>query len=116
MKNMKSYVKENMLKVSSGVANAVFVTVGIGYLLEILGDLFGIAILVQIGQVAKVLLTPALGAGIAVNLNANTLTIFSAMASAALGGAHPVGGRQFNYYRRGADRCFVSRYHRDLCR
>lgn len=86
MSHMRSYVKNNVLKVSSGVANAVFVTVGVGYLVEIIGDLLGIPMLVSIGLVAKVLLTPALGAGIAVNLNANTLTIFSAMASAALGG------------------------------
>lgn len=86
MSHLRSYVKDNVLKVSSGVANAVFVTVGVGYLVEIIGDLLGIPMLVSIGQVAKVLLTPALGAGIAVNLGANTLTIFSAMASAALGG------------------------------
>jgi len=74
------------LKVSSGVANAVFVTVGVGYLVEIIGDMLGLPMLVLVGQVAKVLLTPALGAGIAVMLQANTLTIFSAMAAAALGG------------------------------
>lgn len=86
MSQMQSYVKNNVLKVSSGVANAVFVTVGVGYLLEIFGDMLGIPMLILVGQVAKVLLTPALGAGIAVNLKANTLTIFSAMAAAALGG------------------------------
>lgn len=84
---MKSSAKENMLQVSSGVANAVFITVGIGYLFEILGTLLGVEILVQIGSVTKSLLAPALGAGIAVNMKANTLTIFSAMASAAIGGA-----------------------------
>ena len=34
----------------------------------------------------KVLLAPALGAGIAVMLNSNTLTIFSAMVAAAISG------------------------------
>ncbi|WP_277630966.1 PTS transporter subunit IIC [Atopococcus tabaci] len=84
--NMKEYLKRNSLKVSSGVANAVFVTVGVGYLLEIIGDMLGLQMLVLVGQVAKVLLAPALGAGIAVMMQANTLTIFSAMAASTLGG------------------------------
>lgn len=83
---MREYVKNNLLKVSSGVANAIFVTIGIGFLFGTLGDMLGLPILVTIGGIARVLLAPALGAGIAVNLQANTLTLFASMASSTLGG------------------------------
>ncbi|MFL2096562.1 PTS transporter subunit IIC [Marinilactibacillus psychrotolerans] len=83
---MREYVKRNVLKVSSGVANAIFVTIGIGFLFGTLGDMFGLPILVTIGSIARVLLAPALGAGIAYNMQANTLTLFAAMASSTIGG------------------------------
>lgn len=78
--------KEKVLKASSGVANAIFLTIGVGFLLETIGEMFQLPLLMAIGGVAKVLLAPALGAGIAVMLNSNTLTIFSAMVAASLGG------------------------------
>lgn len=84
---MKNYVKKNVLKVSSGVANAIFVTIGIGFLFETLGDMLGLQILVTIGGIARVLMAPALGAGIAYNMKVNTLTMFAAMASSTIGGA-----------------------------
>lgn len=84
---MKGYVKRNLLKVSSGVAYAIFVTIGIGFLFGTIGDMFNLPVLVTIGGVTRVLLAPALGAGIAFNMKANTLTLFSAMASATIGGA-----------------------------
>lgn len=83
---MKNYMKRNLLKVSSGVANAIFVTIGIGYLFSTLGEMFGLQTFVTIGSVAAVLLAPALGAGIAYNIGVNTLTLFAAMISATIGG------------------------------
>lgn len=86
MNKTTDYIKTHSLKVSSGIANAVFLTIGVGFLLETLGNMANIPLLVTIGGVAKVLLAPALGAGIAVMEGGNTLTIFSAMAVAAIGG------------------------------
>jgi len=83
---MGNYMKRNLLKVSSGVANAIFVTIGIGYLFSTLGEMFGIQTLVIIGSVASLLLAPALGAGIAYNIGVNSLTLFAATISATLGG------------------------------
>ncbi|SDQ33807.1 PTS sugar transporter subunit IIC [Carnobacterium viridans] len=82
---MKNYLTERMYKASSGIANAIFVTIGIGLLLETIGKMTGLTILVMIGTAAKMLMAPAIGAGIAVMLGGNTLTIFSAMAAGALG-------------------------------
>lgn len=82
---MKNYLTERMYKASSGIANAIFVTIGIGLLLETIGNMTGLTILVMIGTAVKMLMAPAIGAGIAVMLGGNTLTIFSAMAAGAIG-------------------------------
>lgn len=86
MSKTTDYIKTHSLKVSSGIANAVFLTIGVGFLLETVGSMTHVGLLMTIGSVAKVLLAPALGAGIAVMEGGNSLTIFSAMAVAAIGG------------------------------
>lgn len=83
---MKKYVVERMYKASTGIANAVLVTLGIGLLFETIGKFIGWEAFIGIGSAAKVLLAPAIGAGVAYQLGGNTLVIFSAMASAAVGG------------------------------
>ncbi|PLT35983.1 PTS transporter subunit IIC [Bacillus sp. V5-8f] len=87
----KEYVVDRMHKASTGIANAVLVTLGLGILFETIGKFIGWEAFIGIGSAAKVLLAPAIGAGIAYQLGGNTLVIFSAMASAAVGGAaiHP---------------------------
>ncbi|RYL95022.1 PTS sugar transporter subunit IIC [Sporolactobacillus sp. THM7-4] len=84
-KQMKDYFMDRMYKVSAGVANAILVTLGVGLLFETLGKFTGIQAFMIIGGAAKVLLAPALGAGIAYALRANTLTLFSAVACSAVG-------------------------------
>ncbi len=83
----KEYVMDRMYKASAGIANAVLVTLGIGLLFESVGTYFGWEAFQVIGAAAKVLLAPALGAGIAYQLGGNSLVIFSSMASGAVGGA-----------------------------
>jgi len=87
MTTLKEYAMDRMVKVSAGMANAVLVTLGVGLLIETLGNLLHIQMLLTIGGVAKVLLAPALGAGIAFQLGGNTLVLFSAMIAATIGGA-----------------------------
>lgn len=82
---MKTYIVDRMYKASSGIANAIFVTIGIGLLLETIGGMVNLPILVTIGVAAKMLMAPAIGAGIAIMLGGNTLTVFSAMAAGAVG-------------------------------
>ena len=83
---MKSYVIDRMYKASAGVANAVLVTLGIGLLFESFGNIFGWSAFVTIGSITKILLAPAIGAGIAYQLGGNTLVIYAAMASSTVGG------------------------------
>ncbi len=84
---VKPYAMDRMIKISAGMASAVLVTLGVGLLIETIGKMAGIETLVLIGQVAKSLLAPALGAGVAYQLGGNTLVLFSAMIAATVGGA-----------------------------
>ncbi|WP_411344224.1 PTS transporter subunit IIC [Paenibacillus sp. WLX1005] len=84
---MKEYLISRMYKASAGMANAVLVTLGIGLLFETFGKFLGWDTLVSIGTVTKLLLAPALGAGIAYQLGGNSLVLFSAMAASTIGGA-----------------------------
>ncbi|WP_042349945.1 PTS transporter subunit IIC [Bacillus massiliigorillae] len=83
----KEHFMEQLYKASTGIANAVLVTLGIGMLFESIGGYLGWEALILIGGATKVLLAPALGAGIAYQLGGNSLVIFSAMSSAVVGGA-----------------------------
>ena len=83
----REYIISRMYKASSGIANAVLVTLGIGLLFESFGKYFGWEAFLAIGGAAKVLMAPAIGAGIAYQLGGNSLVIFSSMACAAVGGA-----------------------------
>ncbi|WP_214763245.1 PTS transporter subunit IIC [Exiguobacterium sp. s141] len=87
MMEVKPYAMDRMIKISAGMASAVLVTLGVGLLIETIGKMAGIETLVLIGQVAKSLLAPALGAGVAYQLGGNTLVLFSAMIAATVGGA-----------------------------
>lgn len=82
---MKEYIMPRIFKASTGIAQAIFVTLGIGLLLENIGKMLDLQSLILIGTVAKVLMAPAIGAGIAFMLGANGLTIFSAMIASAIG-------------------------------
>lgn len=59
---------------------------GIGLLCETIGKFINCPAFVGIGTIAKAMLAPAIGAGIAYHLGGNTLIIFSAMIAASVGG------------------------------
>jgi uncharacterized protein len=82
---MKEYVMPRIFKASTGIAQGIFVTLGIGLLIKNLGTSFGINTFEQIGTISISLMAPAIGAGIALMLGANALVIFSAMIAAAVG-------------------------------
>lgn len=79
-------VKDYFYKVSQGIAAAIVVTLGIGLLLQNIGVFLHLDLLVTVGNVAKVLMIPALGAGIAYYVGANALTFISAMVTGVIGG------------------------------
>lgn len=81
----KKYIIDRMYKGSQGLANAVLVTLGIGLLIETFGTFTGWEGFITIGNAAQLMLSPAIGAGIAYQLGGNTLIIFSAMAASTVG-------------------------------
>jgi uncharacterized membrane protein len=82
----KESKKELAYKAAGGVANAVLVMLGIGLLCETIGKFANWQAFIGIGTIAKSMLAPAIGAGIAFQLGGNTLIIFSAMIAATVGG------------------------------
>lgn len=82
---MKEYIMSRVFKGSAGIAQGIFVSLGIGLLIENIGRMADIPMLITIGVVAKSLMAPAIGAGIAFMLEANGLVIFSAMVAGAIG-------------------------------
>ena len=74
-----------IFKGSAGIAQGIFVSLGIGLLIENIGRIVDIPTLITIGIVAKSLMAPAIGAGIAFMLGANGLVIFSAMVAGTIG-------------------------------
>lgn len=83
--SFKEYFMDRMYAVSGGIAYAILVTLGVGLLFETMAKFTGFMPFETIGGAAKVLLAPALGAGVAYALKSNTLTLFSAMACASVG-------------------------------
>lgn len=81
----KDYFMDRMYAVSGGIAYAILVTLGVGLLFETLAKFTGFVPFETIGGAAKVLLAPALGAGVAYALKSNTLTMFAAMACSSVG-------------------------------
>ncbi len=84
-KSTKEYLVDRAYKASQGLANAVLVTLGIGLLIESFGTFTGWEGFNTIGKATQLMLAPAIGAGIAYQLGGNTLVVFSAMASSAIG-------------------------------
>ncbi|WP_242216607.1 PTS transporter subunit IIC [Bacillus cereus group sp. BfR-BA-01380] len=82
---MKEYIMPRIFKGSAGIAQGIFVSLGIGLLIENIGRIVDIPMLITIGIVAKSLMAPAIGAGIAFMLGANGLVIFSAMVAGSIG-------------------------------
>ena len=81
----KEYIMPRIFNASTGIAQGIFVTLGIGLLIKNLGSILELAWMVEIGSIATGLMAPAIGVGIAIMLGANGLVVFSAAIAAALG-------------------------------
>ena len=82
----KETFTDQLYKASQGIAAAVVVTLGIGLLIQSIGELLGLTTLVTIGAVTKTLLIPGLGIGISYYLKTDILTMLSASAAGVIGG------------------------------
>ncbi|WP_035052022.1 PTS sugar transporter subunit IIC [Carnobacterium pleistocenium] len=82
----KETFTDRLYKASQGIAAAVVVTLGIGLLIQSIGELLGLTTLVTIGAITKTLLIPGLGIGISYYLKTDILTMLSATAAGVIGG------------------------------
>lgn len=81
----KESIRDTVYKVSAAVSNAILVTLGMGLLLQTIAGFIHWAPMVQMGAITKVMLPAAFGAAIASQMKTNTMVMFSAMATSAVG-------------------------------
>lgn len=79
-------MKDYFIKVLNGMAQGLFASLLIGLILKQIGLLINWDLLVQFGNMAQKLMSPAIGAGVAYSLGAPGLVIFSSMIAGAIGG------------------------------
>ncbi len=85
MKNKKNNVKDYLVKVLNGMALGLFASLIIGLILKQIGNIIGLEILVNFGQVAQYIMGPAIGAGVAYSIGAPPLGIFASLITGAIG-------------------------------
>lgn len=79
-------MKNYFVKTLNGMALGLFSSLVIGLILQQIGTLFNIPLLTQFGQIAKTMMAPAIGAGVAYSLGCPPLVIFSSIITATIGG------------------------------
>lgn len=78
-------IQKYLVKVLNGMALGLFSSLIIGLIISQLGELLNIDILVQFGEMAQLLMGPAIGVGIAHSLNLKGLGLYSSLVTGALG-------------------------------
>ncbi len=86
MSKKGSNVKEYIIKVLNGMALGLFSSLIIGLILKQIGSFANLDLLVKFGSTAQLLMSPAIGAGVAYSIGAEGLVVFSAVIAGALGG------------------------------
>jgi uncharacterized membrane protein len=82
---MKFDIKGYMTKTLNGMALGLFSSLIIGLILKQAGDLLGIPMLINFGQIAQFMMGPAIGAAVAYSVNASPLGIFASIVCGAIG-------------------------------
>ena len=78
-------IRTYLTKTLNGMALGLFGSLIIGLILKQIGEISGIAILVQFGSVAQMLMGPSIGAAVAYSVGASPLGIFASMVAGAIG-------------------------------
>ena len=82
----KQNVIDNLYRASQGIATAVLVCLGVGLLLQNIGNITDTLWLQKIGFASKNLFIPALGLAIAISFRANSMIVLCAGTAALIGG------------------------------
>lgn len=78
-------IRQYFTKTLNGMALGLFASLIIGLILKQIGELTGIQFLVTFGNVAQVLMGPAIGAAVAYSVKASPLGIFASIVTGAIG-------------------------------
>lgn len=78
-------VRSYLTKTLNGMALGLFGSLIIGLILKQIGELLGIALLVQFGTMAQALMGPSIGAAVAYSVGASPLGIFASLVAGAIG-------------------------------
>lgn len=81
----KISIKDKFIKSLNGMALGLFSSLLIGLIMKQLGLILNLDILTQFGQIAQLLMGPAIGVGVAYSLGAPPLAIFSSAIVGAIG-------------------------------
>lgn len=82
----KSSVRDYIINVLNGMAWGLFSSLLIGLIIKQLGTVLHLNWLISLGQVAQVLMAPAIGVGVAYVLKAPALVVMSSAVTGAVGG------------------------------
>ncbi|MGI6038158.1 MAG: PTS transporter subunit IIC [Limnochordia bacterium] len=74
-----------LVQISNFMAQGLFASLIVGLILEQIGHLLGSDMVVQFGQIAKLLMGPAIGVAVATGLQSPPLVIFASAVSGAIG-------------------------------
>ena len=78
-------VQQYLVKVLNGMALGLFSSLIIGLIISQVGELLNIDMLIQFGEIAQLLMGPAIGVGIAYSLELKGLGLYSSLVTGALG-------------------------------
>lgn len=78
-------VQQYLVKVLNGMALGLFSSLIIGLIISQVGELLNIDMLVRFGEIAQLLMGPAIGVGIAYSLELKGLGLYSSLVTGALG-------------------------------
>lgn len=85
METKNEGIRGYLVKIFNGMALGLFSSLLIGLIIKQLGTLLNLDILVEFGQVAQMLMGPAIGAGVAYSIGAPPLAIFASVITGAIG-------------------------------
>jgi len=85
MEKRKFNFQEYLINVLNFMAQGLFSSLIIGLILKQVGEKLGIPLILQFGNIAQLMMGPAIGAAVAYGVKAPVLAIFSSLATGALG-------------------------------
>ncbi len=85
METKRGNIRNYFVKILNGMALGLFSSLLIGLIIKQLGTLFNMDTIINFGQIAQMLMGPAIGAGVAYSIGAPPLAIFASVITGAIG-------------------------------